>query len=167
MRFHYVLNVMQRVHLYNDKHPRGRKYTPAELKQHKEQWLDICDNNPSVLVQKLERVDSGVLSAVISELEFNSMCADLRIPFETREFHNAIGNGILSLLEDGAKNEIMSIYVSMKRVNESIKNYGIMEMEQRPQLYLNQAKTKLNNDINIVATGIEETIMLLQNALKE
>jgi hypothetical protein len=71
------------VHLYNDKHPRGRKYTSAELKQHKEQWLDICNNKPDLLIQKLDRVDSGVLSGVMSELEFNSVCAELEIPFET------------------------------------------------------------------------------------
>lgn len=84
------------VHLYNDKHPRGRRYTATELKQHKEQWLDICNRRPDVLLQGLGHTDSGALSALISELEFNLTSADFQIPFETREFYNAISNGILS-----------------------------------------------------------------------
>ena len=155
------------VHLCNNEHPRGRKYTPAELRQHKEQWLDLCENKPSVLLQGQNRVDSGVLSAVISELEFNLLCADLRISFETREFHNAISNGILSLLEDEIKNKVMNIYAVMKDVNESIRSYNQMELEKRPQFSLNTEKTQLIGYIKTVKKSIEKTIDLLQSALKE
>jgi hypothetical protein len=94
------------------------------------------------------------------------LCADLEIPFETREFHNAISNGILSLLEDEVKNEILSIYAVFKKVNESIIKYNQMEMEKRAQFSLNMAKNELIRDIGTVKTSIERTIMLLQNALK-
>lgn len=31
---------------YNPKHPRGRRFTPAELRKHKEQWFAICSKPP-------------------------------------------------------------------------------------------------------------------------
>jgi len=31
------------IHLYNNKHPRGRKYHTKELRKHKKQWLEICN----------------------------------------------------------------------------------------------------------------------------
>ena len=33
------------IHSYNDMHPGGRKFRPAELRGHKEQWLEICRVN--------------------------------------------------------------------------------------------------------------------------
>src|SRR5436190_20262496 len=38
------------VHAYNDKHPRGRKFQPEELRKHREQWLEICRAHPEALV---------------------------------------------------------------------------------------------------------------------
>ena len=35
------------IHSYNEKHPRGRKFTAEELARHKAQWLDICVKPPS------------------------------------------------------------------------------------------------------------------------
>jgi hypothetical protein len=32
-----------KAHFYNDNHPRGRKYTPEELKLHKERWIGFCE----------------------------------------------------------------------------------------------------------------------------
>ena len=39
------------IHAYNDKHPRGRKFQPAELKLHKDQWLAFCEKTPGALAQ--------------------------------------------------------------------------------------------------------------------
>src|SRR4051794_29377874 len=36
------------IHSYNDKHPRGRKFTSEELRYHKEQWLKICATQPDI-----------------------------------------------------------------------------------------------------------------------
>lgn len=38
------------IHSYNDKHPRGRKFRPEELRQHKEQWLQICHERPEAML---------------------------------------------------------------------------------------------------------------------
>ncbi|WP_447969665.1 HNH endonuclease signature motif containing protein [Nitrospira sp. M1] len=38
------------IHSYNDKHPRGRKLTQAELKRHKEQLLELCKYKPEMFL---------------------------------------------------------------------------------------------------------------------
>src|SRR5437773_11713365 len=60
------------IHLYNDKHPRGRKYHSDELRQHKEQWLNICSDYPQALTDCRGPEDVGPLQALIDELDFNS-----------------------------------------------------------------------------------------------
>jgi hypothetical protein len=37
------------IHGYNDNHPRGRKFTAAELRLHKQQWIAICESSPQLL----------------------------------------------------------------------------------------------------------------------
>lgn len=64
------------IHAYNDKHPRGRKFSADELHHHKEQWLKICREMPGVLVasQASDR-EVGPIQALIDELEFNCVVA--------------------------------------------------------------------------------------------
>jgi hypothetical protein len=78
------------VHLYNDKHARGRKYTSEELKLHRDKWIDLCKNSPQLLVDPPKYADSGPLSSLITELEFNHRCSKLfNSRFETAQFRRA------------------------------------------------------------------------------
>jgi hypothetical protein len=36
------------VQMYNDSHPRGRKFRPDELRAHKRQWLQLCKEQPAL-----------------------------------------------------------------------------------------------------------------------
>src|SRR4030042_6450691 len=63
------------IHGYNDKHPRGRKFLPEELRLHKDQWLKMCVERPDVLVSASRASDVGPLQALIDELEFNAKVA--------------------------------------------------------------------------------------------
>lgn len=153
------------VHLYNDKHPRGRKYLPAELKIHKDQWLHLCKKSPQILVQSLQPADGGPLSSIISELEFNSILSGFDVPFENKEFFRAISNGILSILEDSIKKEIMNTYVVIKSVNDSIRKYNHKEAEQPSQWVLSQAKSSLTGNIEIAKEAIDRTLELLRDHL--
>ena len=63
------------IHSYNDQHPRGRKFTPTELRAHKEQWLNICKDRPEVLLASTHDGDVGPLQALIDELCFNELVA--------------------------------------------------------------------------------------------
>src|SRR5713226_4317650 len=100
------------IHAYNDKHPRGRKYRPEELKKHKEQWLDICKSSAHFLASIPPRTDVGPIQALIDELEFNESVAGgaEEVPhvkasahFGVAQFERCVSEGILSLLEPDLK----------------------------------------------------------------
>lgn len=108
------------VHLYNDKHPRGRKYHPDELKKHKEQWLETCAKFPQLLVEMPSTADAGPLSALITELEYNNLAAKLYetlegCRFESRQFDRVVSEGILSLVQEELRDELIAVYVRIKR----------------------------------------------------
>ena len=89
------------IHAYNDKHPRGRKYRPEELKKHKEQWLNLCTKSAAFASPVPARTDVGPFQALIDELEFNrAVTASTHdkhaIPlFETAMFDRCVSEGIL------------------------------------------------------------------------
>ena len=109
------------IHSYNDKHPRGRKFRPDELKKHKGQWLAICAERPEKLLGAARNADVGPLQALIDELEFNSVAAgQLRCPFLENEFRRAIREGAISTLKDELKNSILEAYALMGKANHSL-----------------------------------------------
>ncbi len=114
------------IHSYNDKHPRGRKYLPNELRGHKEQWLGLCKSRPEVFVGASWNVDVGPLQALIDELEFNVRVAAYPQPneqgclFHEDQFLRAIQAGIIATLEEKLKATIVEAYVSMGGANQVI-----------------------------------------------
>jgi hypothetical protein len=111
------------VHLYNNNHPRGRKYHTDELIKHKEQWLDICKTSPHILVDHRGPNDGGLLYSLITELEFNHIVSNVKgCLFEAYQFQSAISDGILSLLEESLRDTIMSTYAQIKLANQAMKD---------------------------------------------
>ena len=115
------------IHLYNDKHPRGRKFRSEELNSHKTQWLRVCQEQPGVLVDTQRVSDVGPLQALIDELEFNGAVARtcdnqkaVLCSFETSEFSRAISEGILSLLGDDLRAAIHGAYIHAKGANAKV-----------------------------------------------
>lgn len=98
------------VHMYNNKHPRGRKYHPDELINHRKQWLEICKINPNIFAHEIKSSDAGPLMSLLSELEYNHLICGLLIIYETHEFQNSISNGILSFVDENLKEGIMATY---------------------------------------------------------
>jgi hypothetical protein len=47
---------------YNTKHPKGRKFTPSELRKHKEQWFAICAKAPWQMQGRRATTANGVAS---------------------------------------------------------------------------------------------------------
>jgi hypothetical protein len=65
------------------------------------------------------------------------------VPFENKEFSKAVSDGILSIYDNFIKNEIMSTYVVIRSVNDSIKRYSQMVIENTPQWTLTQTEKEL------------------------
>jgi hypothetical protein len=107
--------------MYNDEHPRGRKFTSEELKMHRDKWIELCQNSPQLFVHAPKYTDSGPLSSLIAELEFNRRCSRLfESHFETSQFQRAMSDGILSLVNDDLHNMIMDTYAQLNLVNQRV-----------------------------------------------
>jgi len=120
------------VQLYNDSHPRGRKFRPDELQEHKEQWLKICVESPGALLMPQRPYDVGPIQALIDELEFNSEISQLTNDdtigtlFLVTQFERSIAEGLFSLLPDQVRKPISSTYATLMRANMSLKKMAIM-----------------------------------------
>lgn len=114
------------IHSYNEKHPRGRKYTADELRRHKEQWFEICKLNPEALIKSYMQSDVGPLQALIDELEFNVKVTKLVQPteigcsFQDEQFRRAIQQGSIATLIDELKASILDAYLVMGNANQHI-----------------------------------------------
>jgi hypothetical protein len=114
------------IHSYNDKHPRGRKYTPGELRGHRDQWLEICGKRPEAMLAAAWDGDVGPLQALMDELEFNKTIARCSTEtkrgglFENVQFLRAIQEGKVTILKDELKNAILQAYAAVSRANQHI-----------------------------------------------
>jgi len=115
------------IHSYNDRHPRGRKFRPEELRAHKEQWLEICRTKPEIFVSATRDHDVGPIQALIDELEFNLEVSqqatynEVGCLFLDEQFRRAIRDGAIATLDDTLKKAILEAYRVMGRANEKIR----------------------------------------------
>jgi len=157
------------IHAYNVQHPRGRRFTPAELQQHKQQWLEVCRSRPEVFVASPWHSDMGPLQALIDELEFNRVVAAHHAEFATRgalfafeQFHRAIAAGSLAVLDDSIKGPILRAYASMSRANQRV----LAEINQdtrgeRMATGREQANTAMREAQNVVDAALNALLGFL------
>ena len=112
------------IHLYNDQHPRGRKYRPDELRLHKTQWLEICAEMPERLISATSPATSGPIQSLVDELDFNATIASQfdgkrrgGIAFHLANFEDALKQGVISMLPDGVKGDITKTYTMLLEAN--------------------------------------------------
>ena len=114
------------IHSYNDKHPRGRKFLPEELRAHKEQWLVICSERPETLVAASRSQDVGPLQALIDELGFNekvqSGINNQGCKFRDQQLSRAIHERSISILRDEIRERILEAYQAMGAANSAIES---------------------------------------------
>jgi len=114
------------IHSYNDKHPRGRKFLPEELREHKKQWLKICDERPDILVSVSRAADVGPLQALIDELALNAKIAarsndsEQGARFHDGQLRRAIEMGSIAILRDDIRESVLEAYVAMDAANQIV-----------------------------------------------
>lgn len=113
------------IHSYNDRHPRGRKFRPEELRRHKEQWLETCRTRPDIFNAKFTTAEVGPLQALIDELEFNAEVASHTGPgfgclFLEEQFRRAISAGSIATLRDSLKRLLIEAYFAIGRANQHV-----------------------------------------------
>jgi len=111
------------IRAYNPKHPRGRQYSPDELREHKEQWLGICSRRPEALLRAEPSVEVGPIQALVDELDFNLLVASQAddgtpgCPFMDESFRRAVSRGVLSVMHDDLKDAVLRAYVAIGKAN--------------------------------------------------
>ena len=114
------------IHSYNDRHPRGRKFRPEELRRHKQQWLEMCKTRPDIFNARFSPAEVGPLQALIDELEFNECVAtfssvnQLGCLFLEEQFRKAISVGSIATLQDDLKGLLIEAYVAIGRANQHV-----------------------------------------------
>ena len=114
------------IHSYNDRHPRGRKFRPEELRRHKEQWLETCQTRPDIFTAKFSTAEVGPLQVLIDELEFNAKVAvhtthdRIGCLFLEEQFRKAISMGSIATLRDDLKGLLVEAYVAIGRANQHL-----------------------------------------------
>ena len=120
------------IYLYNDRHPRGRKFRPDELRAHKEQWLRICSESPNVLIDVRLSEDVGPIQSLIDELVFNSEIAGrtdddtIGALFLVSQFNRSIEQGIFSLLPDPLRGQLRTTYATLMQANMYLHKMAIL-----------------------------------------
>jgi hypothetical protein len=138
------------IHGYNDKHPRGRKFLPEELRSHKDQWLKICAERPDVLVSASRASDVGPLQALIDELEFNAKVAgkaeapEQGCTFHKEQFLRAVHEGSIAILREEIRDAITEAYVAMGAANRMIETAWTHPKESNPWANgVNEARNRI------------------------
>jgi hypothetical protein len=117
------------IHSYNDKHPRGRKFTSEELTEHKAQWLKVCADKPESMLSAARDGDVGPLQALVDELEYNGTVVQQSQSsnestrgalFHESQFLRAIQEGMISVLAESLKSAILAAYASISCANQHI-----------------------------------------------
>lgn len=156
------------IHGYNDKHPRGRKFLPDELRQHKEQWLKICDERPDVLVSVSRAADVGPLQAMIDELALNAKIA-ARADFQEQgaRFHDgqlrrAIEVGSIAILRDEIREAVLDAYVAMDAANQIVDGAWRHPRGSNPWAEgVNEATKRLKDAQPKIAKALDELLKFL------
>ncbi len=116
---------------YNNKHPRGRRFTSKELRLHRENWLKICKEKPEIFTHTPRETDVGPLQSLIDELDFNLRALRSSNIFRTpscilmdEQFQRAIRLGTLSVIKDELKEVIQNAYINIRSINQCISGHN-------------------------------------------
>ena len=157
------------IHSYNSKHPRGRKFRPEELIEHKKQWLEICQKRPEILISGGWESDVGPLQALIDELEFNTNVAqrtdpkDIGCLFQESQFHRAIKEGSISILVEELKAKILEAYTSIGMSNQLILAAINQPFGNSRSIAINLAQEKILEAEPKIKSAKSELIKFLTN----
>jgi len=112
--------------LYNLSHPIGRRFTPGELKLHKERWLQICERFPCGLPEPSIVTEMGTITGLRHEINFDLELArhsrdnEIGCPFQVAQFDRALADGTCDLINEELRTRLFDAYRCAKRVNTFI-----------------------------------------------
>jgi hypothetical protein len=107
----------------------GRRFSRAELHEHKHRWLEICRERPEVIIQAGRRAaDTGPLEALLSELRYNSVLLsgeDHRTDYATpsaAQFERAVAANALAALPRETESSVFLVYKGLSETADAIRS---------------------------------------------
>lgn len=142
------------IHHYNLRHPKGRKFTPEEVRGHKNQWLYDCETKPEMFSQSVE-ADVGCLEALINELDFNEHIAknsggSLNCQFKENQFLRSINAGVLSILPEEIRSPIFKAYQNIGEISQGLLTQSNTQFERSTKV-VNLVKDKIKNSRSLIS----------------
>ncbi|HJZ97004.1 MAG TPA: HNH endonuclease signature motif containing protein, partial [Candidatus Solibacter sp.] len=112
----------------------GRRFTAAELKEHRNRWFTIVRDRPEVLIRAAHsQAETGPLEALLAELEFNRIAVSDGTPDEdfpvlaTEQFRRAIATNALAALAPSVRESVHRVYGLVVRVNYHFEEMARMD----------------------------------------
>ena len=146
---------------YNPRHPKGRRFTPDELKAHRKQWLSYCAKNPAALASSVPPAEGGALERLLNELMFNEyltgLCRTAAV-FEVGQFRRAIGDGTFGWLKADQASEVYAAYALISEINNRAE--GLTSVEDKGR------QNELSNEISSLQPKARVAIETALKALR-
>jgi hypothetical protein len=112
----------------------GRRFTPDELRHHRDGWLKTVRDRPEVLIRAAQtQTETGPLEALLAELDFNLIAVSdgtLEEGFPllaTEQFRRAIATNALAALPEDSRQSVHRAYGLMTRVNYHFEEMARMD----------------------------------------
>jgi hypothetical protein len=111
----------------------GRRFSPAELRRHRDEWFRTVDDRPEVLLRAAHvQTETGPLEALLAELDYNGVAVSGTPdegfpPLATSQFERAIATNALAALPPGVRSNVQRTYVLIHRVNYHFTEMAGME----------------------------------------
>ena len=111
----------------------GRRFTPGELREHRERWFATVREHPEVLIRAAQsQTEAGPLEALIAELHYNHFVVSQSPdegypPLASEQFHRAIATNALAALADGVREAIHRVYFLVSQVNYHFEEMASMD----------------------------------------
>ena len=147
----------------------GRQFSQAELREHKRRWLEICRDQPDVVIQSNRAATAtGPLEALLSELEYNAILLtgdDHRTDYATlvvAQFERAIAANALSALGTPARERVYRLYKLISETADLIRSRMIHPPDGGS---FNTISNQIRDKRVELRTQVASTIACLREAL--
>lgn len=101
----------------------GRRFTAAELREHRDRWFSTVRDRPEVLLRASQtQSETGPLEALLAELDFNRLAVSGNQtegfpPLVMEQFQRAIATNSISALPSSTRESVQRAYLLVRRVN--------------------------------------------------
>ena len=112
---------------YDSSHPKGPRFTSSELRAHRDQWFQLCQNHPEMFVHAQPPPEAGSLERLLSELEFDRVIAGTGHAagaFEQTQFRRAVADGTFIWVSESIKSEVHAAYAGMNRAGTVVEIFS-------------------------------------------